>query len=76
MPNPPHQMNNPEVVNINASAPAEEIANIIRRDGGVIVKNFVSHEVINQIQREADPYYSKLGKYEGKLFDPTDPPLR
>lgn len=76
MPNPPHQANNPEVVEIDTSAPAEEIANIIRRDGGVIVKNFVSHEVINQIQSETHPYYSKLGKYEGKLFDAKDPPLR
>lgn len=67
---------NPEVSELDASAPIEDIVKIIKRDGGIIVKNFLSHEVIDQIQKEANPYYSKLGKYEGKLFDPSDPPLR
>lgn len=67
---------NPEVTELDASAPIEDIVSVIKRDGGIIIKNFLSHEVIDKIQSEADPWYSKLGKYEGKLFDPKDPPLR
>ncbi|OOF95250.1 hypothetical protein ASPCADRAFT_507153 [Aspergillus carbonarius ITEM 5010] len=75
MPNPPHQANNPEVVELDASAPIEEIVKVIQRDGGIIIKNFLSPEVIDQIHAEALPYWGKLGSYVGKLFDAADPPL-
>lgn len=75
MPNPPHQANNPQVVELDASAPIDEIVAVIKRDGGIIIKNFLSPEIIDQIKSEADPWYQKLGTYVGKLFDPTDPPL-
>ncbi|PLB50747.1 PhyH-domain-containing protein [Aspergillus steynii IBT 23096] len=75
MPNPPHQAQNPEVVELDASAPIEEIANILRRDGGIIIKNFLTPETIDQIHAEAQPYWGKLGVYQGKLFDEADPPL-
>lgn len=75
MPNPPHQANNPNVNELDASAPTEEIVRILNRDGGVIIKNFLTSEIIDQIQAEANPWYSKLGTYVGKLFDATDPPL-
>ncbi|KAG5743893.1 hypothetical protein H9Q72_012141 [Fusarium xylarioides] len=75
MPNPPHQKNNPEITVLPASSPIEEIVNIIRRDGGIIIKNFITPEEADQIQKEADPHYQKVGKYEGTLFPPTDPPL-
>ncbi|CAI7593456.1 hypothetical protein PCG10_009588 [Penicillium crustosum] len=75
MPNPPHQANNPEVVELDASAPIEEIVKVIQRDGGIIIKNFLSTEIIDQIHAEAQPYWGKLGKYVGKLFDAADPPL-
>ncbi|KAI9928661.1 hypothetical protein ASPWEDRAFT_127480 [Aspergillus wentii DTO 134E9] len=75
MPNPPHQAHNPEVVELDASSPIQEIVDVINRDGGIIIKNFLSPEDIDKIHEEAQPYWSKLGKYEGKLFDATDPPL-
>ncbi|KAJ5507462.1 Phytanoyl-CoA dioxygenase [Penicillium freii] len=75
MPNPPHQANNPQVVELDAPAPIEEIVNVIQRDGGIIIKNFLSTEIIDQIHAEAQPYWGKLGKYVGKLFDAADPPL-
>ncbi|PYH77014.1 PhyH-domain-containing protein [Aspergillus uvarum CBS 121591] len=75
MPNPPHQAGNPEVVELDATAPIEAIVNIIRRDGGIIIKNFLSPEIIDRIHAEAQPYWSKLGTYVGKLFDAADPPL-
>ncbi|PYH94664.1 PhyH-domain-containing protein [Aspergillus ellipticus CBS 707.79] len=75
MPNPPHQASNPEVVELDASAPVEEIVNVILRDGGIIIKNFLTPETIDQIHAEAQPYWGKLGTYIGKLFDAADPPL-
>ncbi|SCV36464.1 uncharacterized protein FFB14_06112 [Fusarium fujikuroi] len=73
--NPAHQRNNPEITALPATAPIEEIVSIIRRDGGIIIKNFIKPEEADQIQAEADPHYQKVGKYEGTLFPPTDPPL-
>ncbi|KAJ3549184.1 hypothetical protein NM208_g76 [Fusarium decemcellulare] len=75
MPNPPHQSKNPEVVELDASASIQDIVDVIKRDGGIIIKNFLTPETIDQIHNEARPYWSKLGKYEGKLFDAADPPL-
>ncbi|KAL5592189.1 hypothetical protein FOVSG1_011078 [Fusarium oxysporum f. sp. vasinfectum] len=75
MPNPAHQRNNPEITALPATAPIEEIVSVIRRDGGIIIKNFITPEEADRIQAEADPHYQKVGKYEGTLFPPTDPPL-
>ncbi|EXK35647.1 hypothetical protein FOMG_08861 [Fusarium oxysporum f. sp. melonis 26406] len=49
----PHLKNNPEITALPASSPIEDITNIIRRDGGIIIKNFITPE-------EADPRYQKL----------------
>lgn len=78
MPNPPHQAKNPEITSLPATAPIEEIANVIRRDGGIIIKGFVTPEDIDQMDAESAPWFEKLRtlKYEGHLFPPSDPPLR
>jgi hypothetical protein len=76
MPNPVHQKNNPEVTMLDASSPIEEIVKVIRRDGGIIIKNFITPEDADKIQAEGDPYYKLVGKYEGTLFPASDPPLR
>ncbi|EXK79165.1 hypothetical protein FOQG_16213 [Fusarium oxysporum f. sp. raphani 54005] len=75
MPNPAHQRNNPEITALPATAPIEEIVSAIRRDGGIIIKGFITPDEADRIQAEADPHYQKVGKYEGTLFPPTDPPL-
>ncbi|KAL6364273.1 hypothetical protein LRP88_02192 [Fusarium phalaenopsidis] len=75
MPNPPHQAHNPEVVELDASAPIQDIVEVIKGDGGIIIKNFLSPETIDKIHEEAQPYWGKLGTYQGKLFDAGDPPL-
>ncbi|KAK3618905.1 hypothetical protein LTR22_026196 [Elasticomyces elasticus] len=75
MPNPPHQAGNPNVVELDAAAPIDDIVRVIARDGGTIIKNFLKPEIVDQIKAEADPWYQKLGTYVGKLFDPKDPPL-
>ncbi|RSL59519.1 hypothetical protein CEP54_007234 [Fusarium duplospermum] len=75
MPNPPHQAHNPEVVELDASAPIQDIVDIIKRDGGIIIKNFLSPETIDKIHAESQPYWGKLGTYQGKLFYAGNPPL-
>lgn len=76
MPNPPHQAQNPQVVELDASAPIQDIVDVIKRDGGIIIKNFLAPETIDKIHEESQPYWGKLGTYQGKLFDAVDPPLR
>ncbi|KAJ0382610.1 hypothetical protein COL922a_012185 [Colletotrichum nupharicola] len=68
----------PEITSLPATAPIEEIANVIRRDGGIIIKGFVSPEDIDQMDAESAAWFEKLRtlKYEGHLFPPSDPPLR
>jgi hypothetical protein len=76
MPNPPHQENNPTVAELPATASAQEVAEIVRRDGGVIIKNFISADTIAQIDRELAPHWQRKGVYKGDLFNANDPPLR
>jgi len=47
MPNPPHQGHNPEVVEMDDSAPIQDIVDVIKRDGGIIIKNFLTPETID-----------------------------
>ncbi|KAI8648633.1 hypothetical protein NCS57_01474900 [Fusarium keratoplasticum] len=75
MPNPPHQANNPEITVLPVTASVEEVSNVIRRDGGLIIKNFFSLEDIKQIHREVGPHYGKTGSYNGTLFNADDPPV-
>lgn len=57
MRNPPHQKNNPLITGLPATAPIEEIVKVIRRDGGIVIQNFITPEEADQIQAEADPHY-------------------
>lgn len=57
MPNPSHQKSNPEVVKLPVTTPIEEVVKVIRRDGGVIIKGFVSPETIAQVDREVAPHW-------------------
>ena len=77
MPNPPHQAHNPNIVELPIIATAKEVAEAIRRDSGVIIKNFVSPETIKSIDEETEPFWKqKGGQYKGNLFNAEDPPLR
>jgi hypothetical protein len=55
MPNPTHQSNNTEITALPATAPMEEIVNVIKRDGGIIIKNFVTHEENDRMDKESRP---------------------
>lgn len=76
MPNPAHQAQNPEVAEVHVTSSAEEVVRIIRRDGGIIIKNFVSRETILKIDEEVAPRWKEKGVYVGNLFNAHDPPLR
>lgn len=45
-------MSPPSLVTIDASEPLEEINKIIERDGGVIVSNFLSQEVLEKAMQD------------------------
>lgn len=76
MPNPPHQKQNPEVVELPVTAPVDEVVKVIRRDGGVIIKNFITPETVDQINKEVEPFWQQKGVYKGSLFNADDPPMR
>lgn len=76
MVNPPHQRNNPEIAEVPATTPIDEIVRIIRRDGGIIIKNFITPETVKKIDEEIAPYWEQKGVYKGILFNAGDPPLR
>lgn len=79
MPNPPHQSKNPEVATLPVTASIDDIVDVIRRDGGVIIKNFITREDVAQIDKELEPEWDKKGVYkasDGALFNANDPPLR
>ncbi|KAJ4186274.1 hypothetical protein NW767_012694 [Fusarium falciforme] len=75
MPNPPHQKQNPEVVELPVTAPVDEVVKVIRRDGGVIIKNFITPETVDQINKEVEPFWQQKGVYKGSLFNADDPPM-
>lgn len=76
MPNPPHQKQNPEVVELPVTAPVDDVVKTIRRDGGVIIKNFISPQQVDQINKEVEPFWQQKGVYTGSLFNAEDPPMR
>ncbi|KAL4902158.1 hypothetical protein BDW74DRAFT_181006 [Aspergillus multicolor] len=41
---------------LSATASAREVADIIRRDGGVVIRGFVTDETINQMDKEIEEY--------------------
>ncbi|KAF9887192.1 hypothetical protein FE257_010446 [Aspergillus nanangensis] len=75
MPNPAHQAKNPEITALPVTATPQEVAKAIRRDGGVIIKNFISFATVTQIDEEIAPHWGRKGTYQGKLFNAEDPPL-
>ncbi|KAH6886371.1 hypothetical protein B0T10DRAFT_563568 [Thelonectria olida] len=44
------------IASIPADAPIEDILAIIERDGGVVLKNLVSHKDLSTIDEELEPY--------------------
>nr|KIR44728.1 phytanoyl-CoA dioxygenase [Cryptococcus bacillisporus CA1280] len=51
---------------LEASTPLEEIRKIIERDGGVIIRNFLSPELLQEAMRSIEPHFAVRGNYESK----------
>ncbi|KIR51244.1 phytanoyl-CoA dioxygenase [Cryptococcus gattii Ru294] len=51
---------------LEASTPLEEIHKIIERDGGVIIRNFLSPELLQEAMRSIEPHFAVRGNYESK----------
>jgi len=56
----------PSLVTIDASEPLEKIYQIIARDGGVIVKNLLSPELLAETMAAIEPHFKARGKYTSK----------
>ncbi|GAA5893635.1 hypothetical protein JCM6882_007866 [Rhodosporidiobolus microsporus] len=48
------------LVTLPVDAPAEEILAIIRRDGGIIIKDFMSTEEIDALNADSGPIFEQL----------------
>ncbi|WVQ76329.1 hypothetical protein IAR50_005994 [Cryptococcus sp. DSM 104548] len=55
-----------QLTTIDASEPLEKIIEIIERDGGVIVANLLSPELLKQTMDAIEPHFSKRGIYQSK----------
>ncbi|KAL4864668.1 hypothetical protein BDV12DRAFT_205605 [Aspergillus spectabilis] len=56
----------PSLVTIDASEPLEKIFEIIARDGGVIVSNFLSQELLKECMDSIDPFFQGRKTYTSK----------
>ncbi|ODO02014.1 hypothetical protein L198_02745 [Cryptococcus wingfieldii CBS 7118] len=72
----------PQVVTIDASEPVEKIHEIIARDGGVIVSNLFSPELLKETEDALKPWFdkregsSRIYGLLGKVPEPTIKALR
>ncbi|KAL4906180.1 hypothetical protein BDW74DRAFT_151445 [Aspergillus multicolor] len=56
----------PSLVTIDASEPFDKIYKIIERDGGVIVSNFLSPELLEECMDAIEPYFKGRKTYDSK----------
>lgn len=56
----------PQLVRIDASEPLEKIYEIIARDGGVIVTNFLSPELLKECMDTIEPHFKERKLYDSK----------
>lgn len=59
----------PVIQRIDVSQP-EAIIEALKKDGGVIIKNFTTPELVDQVNSETDPYLRKDKPWKGALFPP------
>lgn len=58
----------PEVQRVPVDAPLEDIIMLLKRDGGVVVQDFVSHESIDQSYQEILPKMEGDRVWKGTFF--------
>ena len=58
--------NAPERVPVDG--PIEDVISLLKRDGGVIIKNFVSPDSVDQCYNEIKPKMDADREWDGKFF--------
>ncbi|KAL2813928.1 hypothetical protein BDW59DRAFT_167362 [Aspergillus cavernicola] len=56
----------PSLITVDASEPLDKINEIIARDGGVIVSNFLSSELLKECMDSIEPFFSGRKTYDSK----------
>ncbi|KAL5334341.1 hypothetical protein BJX70DRAFT_402708 [Aspergillus crustosus] len=56
----------PKLVTIDASEPLEKIYEVIARDGGVIVSNFLPQELLKECMDSIEPFFQGRKTYDSK----------
>lgn len=56
----------PSLVTIDASEPLDKICEIMERDGGVIVANFLCPELLEDCMQAIEPHFKARGIYQSK----------
>lgn len=58
----------PGVQSLPVTAPPEHFISLLKRDGGVIIKNFASMEVIDQCNKDIKPKLDGEQRWNGEFF--------
>lgn len=56
-------MTRQSLVTLDASEPLETIYDVIARDGGIIIKNFVKPELLDETMMAIEPHFQARGDY-------------
>jgi ectoine hydroxylase-related dioxygenase (phytanoyl-CoA dioxygenase family) len=56
------------VQRVSSDTPFEDIVYLLKRDGGVFIKNYMSKEIIQQMNSETKPFMDKDGEWKGSFF--------
>ncbi|EOO00580.1 putative phytanoyl- dioxygenase family protein [Phaeoacremonium minimum UCRPA7] len=56
----------PKLTTIDASEPLDKILAIIARDGGVVVSNFLAPELLNELMRAVEKFFSGGEMYDSR----------
>ncbi|KAI9729400.1 MAG: hypothetical protein M1834_006924 [Cirrosporium novae-zelandiae] len=65
----------PTLARLPVTSSPDDVAAVIRRDGGVIIEGFITDEEVENIEKELKPHWAKQGKYKGNLHGENDAPL-
>ncbi|EXJ88760.1 hypothetical protein A1O3_01824 [Capronia epimyces CBS 606.96] len=61
-------MAQPTVVRLPAGTPVDEVLEVLDRDGGVVVTNLISQEILDQVARELKPHEQPDQVWKGNFF--------
>ena len=56
------------VQRVPVDAPVEDFITLLKRDGGVVVRNFASMETVDQCNEDIRPMLEREQKWHGEFF--------